>query len=50
MIGRFNKTAGNENLDRMSMSEVLMEIPWPSDWCLEALLDRIVKRQEERSR
>ncbi len=32
----------------MSLSEVLVEIPWPTDWCFEALLDRIEKRQEDK--
>ena len=50
MIEYMDKTVGNENLDRISVFEVLTEIPWRSDWCFEALLDRIEKRREESPR
>lgn len=48
MTRRFKDRATNRDQDRMSVSEVLTEIPWPHDWCFETLLNRIATRQEER--
>lgn len=50
MNGLNGLAADHKNRDRLSLSDVLTEIPWPNDWCFETLLDRIATRQEERQK
>jgi hypothetical protein len=36
-----------EDRDRLSLADLLEEIPWPDVWCSEAFVDRMAQRQEK---
>lgn len=37
----------DRNRDRLSLVDLLEEIPWPDAWCTEAFMDRLSRDRQE---
>ncbi len=45
-----NVSRDREDRDRMSLADLVGEIPWPDTWCSEGIIDRIAQIQNPQRR
>ena len=45
-----NDSRDREDRDRMSLADLVGEIPWPDTWCSEGFIDRIAQPQHPQRR
>lgn len=45
-----NDSRDREDRDRMSLADLVGEIPWPDTWCSERFIDRIAQTQHPQRR
>lgn len=50
MNDKDNKPPSHSNSDRLRLADILTDLPWPGEFCLEALLNKIENRPEDRPR
>jgi hypothetical protein len=45
-----NDPRDRDDRDKMSLADLVGEVPWPETWCAESLIDRIAQTQNPQRR